>query len=173
MIAAQQWEQNPAYRRTPASALVLMKKRARENTHFLNVDLEVSSKSDLQPLAKALEEKLFVLYVGRFGRYKRTYHAHFEVAGMVRDPDSAIRDLCSAIRRLPKPALRLWKSARSRDFNIGVQAGAEPVMYELALQGKSVKAASDVNARIVLTIYSNKIKDAKPAKFSGNKTKSS
>jgi hypothetical protein len=35
------------------------------STHFLNVDLDIYSKADLQPLVSALAKKIMVLYVGR------------------------------------------------------------------------------------------------------------
>jgi len=41
----------------------------------------------------------------------------------------------------------------SRDFNIGVQAAMQPRSYEMPLAAEIVKAASKVNARIVLTVY--------------------
>jgi hypothetical protein len=42
-----------------------------------------------------------------------------------------------------------------RDFNIGVQAGTQPNSFEIALAPETVRAASEVNARIVLTVYAS------------------
>jgi hypothetical protein len=57
------------------------------------------------------------------------------------------------IAALPRQAAELWKAAKSRDFNIGVQAAMQPRSYEMPLAAEIVKAASKVNARIVLTVY--------------------
>lgn len=127
-----------------------MSRNDAEATEFLNVDLEVYSKSDLQPLADAMGEKVIALFVGRI---KRTYHAHFEIAGLARNADATIQALCAIVRSLPRPAAKLWKSANRRDFNVGVQAALEPVSYEIALAPETVRAVSEVKAQIVLTVY--------------------
>jgi hypothetical protein len=124
----------------------------RETTHFLNVDLDIHSKSDLQPLVTAMGKKVHVLFVGRI---KRTYRAHLELweSGLSESADSIIQGFCALIRALPKAAVELWNSAKIRDFNIGVQAGMQPHVYEIALAPETIRAAAGVNARIVLTVY--------------------
>ncbi len=72
-----------------------MKKRRLETTDYLNVDLELFSKSSLEPFVKAMGDKIMVLFVGRI---KRTYRAHVELAGsgLPKDkPDSTIRTFCA------------------------------------------------------------------------------
>lgn len=119
-------------------------------THFLNVDLDLFSKSNLQPLVTAMGNKVAVLHIGR---YKGTYRAHLEVAGEVKNADSTIRAFCALIRALPKAAIEQWNAAKIRDFNIGVQAMKQPNSYELALAEETVRAVSQVKARIVFTVY--------------------
>jgi hypothetical protein len=121
-------------------------------THFLNVDLDLFSKSNLQPLVTAMGNKVRVLH---FGRYKGTYRAHLEVAAEPRNPNanSRIRAFCALIRALPKAAIEQWNAAKIRDFNIGVQAMKQPNSYELALAEETVRAVSQVKARIVFTVY--------------------
>lgn len=46
-----------------------------KETTFLNVDPDLFSRSDLQPLVTALGQKVFVLHVGRD---RQTYSAHLE-----------------------------------------------------------------------------------------------
>ncbi len=128
-----------------------MRKNTSEPTGFLNVDLDIYSKSNLEPLVTAMGEKVFVLHVGR---HKRVYRAHLELPGQPKSADSAIRAFCRLIRPLPGAALNLWNGATRRDFNIGVQAGSEPHQYyEIAVAPQTLAAASDLNARIVLTVY--------------------
>jgi len=57
-------------------------------THFLNVDLDIFSRCDLQPLVTALGRKVFVLWTGRIGR---TRCAHLELAGITKAADATIR----------------------------------------------------------------------------------
>ncbi len=119
-------------------------------THFLNVDLDIYSRSNLQPLVTALGKKVIVLHTGRD---RRTFCAHLELARVTRNADSTIPGFCSLIQALPRTARNLWNSARMRDFNIGVQAGTQPFSHEIALAAETVKAASEVSARIVFTVY--------------------
>jgi hypothetical protein len=120
-------------------------------THFLNVDLEISSQHDLQPLVDALGRKVRVPYVGReHGKYG----AKLEVARTTRTADSTVRALCDLIRKLPKPARILWDTAVTRSLSIGVQAGEHPNSHDFVIQAETVRAASAVDSQIVLTVYS-------------------
>src|SRR5882762_2602731 len=100
----------------------------RNETHFLNVDLDLHSRSDLQPLVTAMGDEVSVLFVGRI---KRTCRAHLELAGsgLSETADETITDFCTLIRKLPKSAMKLWNGAKIRDFNIGVQAAMQPRLY--------------------------------------------
>jgi hypothetical protein len=121
-------------------------------THYLNVDLDVWSRSRLEPLAEALGPRVAVLYVGGEGN---RHEAHFELRGGPLDADASdtIFGLVRAIERLPPRAQRVWAQASVREFNVGVQAAAEPHSYEVRLSLKAVNAAARVGAGIVLTVY--------------------
>ena len=118
---------------------------------FLNVDLEIFSKRDLQPLMNALGEKVLILYSAREGR---TYRAHLELARTTRTPDATIRAFCALIERLPKAAHYSWNQAKRRDFNIGVEAGRSVRQpHEFALSTETLKAVHRLGARIAFTVY--------------------
>lgn len=119
-------------------------------THFLNVDLEIDSTSDLQPLVEALSGSAFTLYCGRV---RRTYCARLALARQPKGADAAIRALCSGISRLDKTGRDLWKSARRRDFSIGIQAGGKPQSCDFAIQPATLKTASNLGAGIIFTVY--------------------
>jgi len=119
-------------------------------THFLNVDLDIYSKADLHPLVTALGKRVVVLYVGRI---RQTHCAHLELAKMTKTADATICGFCSLIEALPKPERGLWNAAKVRDFNIGVQAGMQPHSTEFALPAGTLKAAHELGARIVFTVY--------------------
>jgi hypothetical protein len=127
-----------------------------EETRFLNVDLDLYSKSSLQPLVTTMGEKVVVLHVGR---HKRTYNAHLELAasGLSETADSLIRSFCALIRALPRSAVEIWNAAKVRDFNIGVQGDVHPPSFEIALAPETLRAASLLKARIVLTVYAPRL----------------
>jgi hypothetical protein len=119
-------------------------------THFLNVDLDIYSKRDLEALVTALGKKVIVLYVGRL---RRTHRAHLELAKTTKTADATIRGFCALIETLPNVECDLWNAAKVRDFNIGVQAGTHPYSSEFALAAETLKAAQELSARIVFTVY--------------------
>jgi hypothetical protein len=119
---------------------IVIYKGTPETTHFLNVDLDIYSMSNLQPLVSALGKKVFELHVGR---YKRTYCAHLELNRITINADSTIRAFCALIGSLPRAERELWNTAKFRDFNIGVQAAAQPHSHQITLAAETVKAASE------------------------------
>jgi hypothetical protein len=125
-----------------------------KTTRFLNVDLDLYSRSDLKPLVTALGQRVLTLHVGREGQ---TYSAHLELSREPKTADFAIRTLAALIHALPKLERNLWDTAKVRDFNVGVQAALEPRSYEVALAYETIKIASELKARIVLTIYAAEV----------------
>jgi hypothetical protein len=119
-------------------------------TTFLNVDLDLVSRSNLQPLVSALGRRIFPLYVGRI---RRKYEVHLELSRAPKNPDEAIRHFAGLIRSLPNDERKLWDTARIRDFNIGVQAGMRPHAYKLSLSPETIETISILRARIVVILY--------------------
>ena len=119
-------------------------------TTFLNVDLELYSRSNLQPLVASLGQRVFTLHVGRDGQ---TYSAHLELSREPKTADLAIRSLAALIHTLPKAERKLWDTATVRTFNVGVQAAMRPHAYEVPIAYETIKIASALKARIVFTIY--------------------
>jgi len=121
-----------------------------DKTTFLNVDLRIYSKSDLQPLVDAMGDKIKRLYVGR---ERRMFKAQLELAAQPKSPESAIRGYCKLIQELPKVARELWDAARTREFDIGVEAPVATKFYWFSIAPTVIKASSEINAFIVVTIY--------------------
>jgi len=89
--------------------------------HFINVDLEVWSRSDLSALGKAVAPLALVLYVGK----SRRKHLVALEAKETRlsSPEATVWALLRVVRSLPPVARKAWRSAESRVFNVGYQAG--------------------------------------------------
>jgi hypothetical protein len=120
-------------------------------TQFLNVDLDLYSRSDLVPLVDAIGRRVIVLHVGRVGR---SYRARLEVSRRTTTADSTIREFCRLIGKLPVPARRLWDGADRRSFSIGVQAGAQPHASDFVVKAETVAAVAELGGEIVVTVYS-------------------
>jgi hypothetical protein len=118
---------------------------------FLNVDLEIFSRSALEPLVAAFGKRVITLYLGpEFGFNK----AVLEVSGKPKSPDTAILDFCKLIRSLPEREFTLWEAARARTFDIGIEAPKKGRLYWSPISAKAIREAADLNARIAMSIYS-------------------
>jgi hypothetical protein len=121
-----------------------------KTTTFLNVDLDLYSRSNLKPLVTALGQRVLTLHVGCEGQ---TYSAHLELSREPKTADFAIRGFAALIHALPRVERKLWDTAKVRDFNVGVQAAMQPHYYEIPLAYETIKVASELKARIVFTVY--------------------
>jgi hypothetical protein len=123
-----------------------------EPTHYINVDLDIFSRVSLKGLVDAMGEEAFVLYVGGEGR---KHQAHVELASSHRGmtPDRTIDGLTRLVKRLPPRYRKVWDSAKSREFNVGIQAGLEPHAFELRLARRTVDAVRDVGGALAVTVY--------------------
>jgi hypothetical protein len=121
-----------------------------ERTQFLNVDVELRSSRSLQPLVDALGKRVIVL---RLDREARTHCAHLELSVTSRNPDVLIRRFVRLIERLPRATRAQWDSATAREFNIGIQAGANPHGFPLQLEADTLRAVVRVDGRVGITVY--------------------
>jgi hypothetical protein len=124
-----------------------------KETTFLNVDLDIWSRSPLEPLVAALGKKVCVLHVGKEAR---RHGAHLELArsgGRAHNADQVIRRLAKLVTSLPRSQRTLWNRAQVRAFNVGIQAATKPFSYELRLQPETLAAIASVNGRLVVTVY--------------------
>jgi hypothetical protein len=123
-----------------------------DETLFRNVDLDIYSRSDLQPLVTALGHRVIDLYVGRV---RRTYEAHLELATGRNNQTvaSIILGFCKLIERLPSAKRELWDSAKTRSFDIGIEAPKRNFHFWTAVSPEAVRAAAEVGAQIAVTVY--------------------
>ncbi len=122
-----------------------------EPTHYLNVDLDLWARFDLQPLVDALARDTTVMNVGP--RPGGQHFASLEVARRTTTADATIRAFAKLIAKLPRRARFDWNRARLRSFNIGIQAGSEPYAFELHLAPETITTAAALDARITITVY--------------------
>ncbi len=117
---------------------------------FLNVDVEVESSADLDPLVAVMARGAFHL-----ANYRRggRHHVRFELATSPRSADHGIRAFAKLLNRLPPKARRLWNAARRRDFDIGIQAPRRSDSAILELSREAVQLASKLRGRILFTVY--------------------
>lgn len=124
--------------------------------YFLNVDLEIESKLDLQPLSQELGEKILVLFEGKANE---KFCLYFETPGTVsvqtrNQPDSTIIDLCSLIEGLSPEGRRLWNSATRREFDIGYEERLSTDHHnQFMIKPDTIQRISGLNASLSVTLY--------------------
>jgi hypothetical protein len=133
-----------------------------KDSNFLNVDLVIYSKTDLRPLVDAMGGKIIELHVGRV---RRSYYAYLEISGIPRSAQSAIRNFCRLIQKLPRPAKKLWEGARFRRFDIGIDSVPRGTHW-FEISKEAVAEAAKLNATIAVTVYGKLRKAKLPKKAS-------
>jgi hypothetical protein len=137
-----------------------MQANASDQNFFLNVDLVLYSRTDLQPLVSAMGERVIVLYLGR---EHRAYKACLEVSGLTKNPESTLRAFCKLVRELPPSARKLWFGAKTRMFDIGIDSVPEGT-YWFEISSETVAELAKLKAKLAVTVYGKLKKARSPRK---------
>lgn len=132
------------------------------STRYANVDLDVWSRRSLQPLVAPMGSRVSVLYIGR---ERKRHGAHLELrgCGFAMSADAAILGLVGVIESLPPSAWKLWDTASTREFNIGIEVGLQPHGFEVHLKPETVSAVTDIGATVAVTVYAPQVdEDGRP-----------
>jgi len=119
---------------------------------FLNVDLEIESSEDLQPIIDDLGEDVSVLHHGDNG--SSFNFVSFEVKPFgERDVDGIISSFCSFIENLSPDVRLIWDKSHSKKFDVGFQSGDFPRSYQTEIRADTIESVAKLGASIVVTIY--------------------
>ncbi|MBD2576598.1 hypothetical protein [Oscillatoria sp. FACHB-1406] len=141
-------------------------------THFLNVDLEVTSDRNLQVLADAFGEKArYHLSSGEApGETLATFEIGLDELEMAActpqkrndggEADAKIRKFCSLIRELKGEAKEVWETASSKTFDLGYEGGLSPHYYLSNLSPETMGKIAEVGASLKVTIYPIDMREA-------------
>jgi hypothetical protein len=89
------------------------------------------------------------------GKWGRRYGARLEVggSGYQDDANKLINRFVGLVESLPRGPRKLWDGARSKEFNVGIEAANESPVFEWRVQPKTVEGVMRVNGSIVVTVY--------------------
>ena len=121
-----------------------------DGTQFLNVDLDIYSADDLAPLARALAAATDMLRCDQLE--SGDWLLVLELSGSPASAEAAIAGLLDAIDALPDDAHRLWRGARKRCFDIGVEAADGPT-WKSELTPGTLRRLGEQLAAVEITIY--------------------
>lgn len=120
---------------------------------FLNVDLDLKSRTDPTALITEWDGRVLVQHVNKA---PGKYWVHFALPLQPKNPGDAIRRFAKLTSRLSLPAQRIWSRA-SKEMDIGIQAGrvrSERASAEWVLDAPVVKTLADLGVRLRVTVYS-------------------
>lgn len=120
-----------------------------QDVRYLNVDLEIESKSDLSKIVEEFGEEVIVLYSREVRGYQ---HASFEAPNMA-DADETINHFCLLVEELTKEAREVWDGCCSRVMDVGYESGTSPQNFRSEIRASTVQRVAAIGASIVITIY--------------------
>ena len=117
---------------------------------FLNVDLHVESRQDLDTLATALDAQAY----WQTWDHKGVHFLHRSLGlGRRSDtPSAIILGVTKQVQRLRGAARAAWNAAKVKEFDIGIQADRSPARGEWTVSVEGLQAASRVGAQIRITV---------------------
>ncbi|MEX0886624.1 MAG: hypothetical protein WD009_09315 [Phycisphaeraceae bacterium] len=117
---------------------------------YLNVDLEVRSRTSLEALERGFGDRAYLLAQRQ---EDGLFVASFEIAADHDDPETAIRAFCDMIEALPPIVRDLWDVSVQRSFDIGFDSGDEPFPFSTALTPATTARVARLRAGITVSIY--------------------
>jgi hypothetical protein len=115
-------------------------------TTFLNVDIDLRSRSALDELLKQLEPCVLVL--NQSGQ-----DASIELNAQCTSLDECLAKWIELVQSLPDKGKAAWDRCEFRRMNIGIQAGHEPHAAHFALSSGTVLSLASLQTDIVFTVY--------------------
>jgi hypothetical protein len=123
---------------------------------FLNVDLEVRSRTTLEPLRDQIDETIDLLFCGETEPGSFLLAIEIASSGLPNDdPNILVNMLCSFIERLQAMAKQLWDGADDRVFDIGFETAANSHSSQLSLTPETLLRVGRLGARLAISIHTN------------------
>jgi hypothetical protein len=125
--------------------------RAKHPPGFLNVDLEIVSRSKLDALEAAVSATAHALYCGPVR--KGIFLLSLECNVYPKDADAAISRLCAAIDRLGKSERRIWEQALERTFDVGYSLTDKALAVRVVLRPETLERIVAIGGTVAFTCY--------------------
>lgn len=117
--------------------------------HFLNVDLDVYSDTDLQPLITHWGQLLTLLTPEEAG----TNCVRFEFVEPYPTASETIQHFCTVVESLPPDLLQFWYQCPKRILDIGYESGTERPMLQEALPTELLLKVAQYFTSLDISIY--------------------
>ena len=132
----------------------------RAASHFLNLDLELNSRSDLSPLAKHLKRTSAILYNGPSGNGFRLCAEPIVGGRFCTSPRICTTFFLDALKALPPRLAALLSSCSSRFFDYGFEGGLQSKPLYVTLPASHLARIARLGAQVRVTVYSHRVPEA-------------
>lgn len=139
--------------------------RRKEDFHFINIDLEIKSLENLQPIVDELGEKVSILYndmppnreenwlsmevAGDYEIYENYNDETDDIGGV----DVLLTAFCDLLENLSAESKNLWNSCRVRSFDVGFACGNTEKSYHTTIKTETLQRVAQIGATIHITVY--------------------
>jgi hypothetical protein len=120
-----------------------------EATHFLNVDLELVTRGDVDALLAHWGSLVMLRDSVEDGA--RTIWIELEADYRAVEP--TLDAFLSLVESLPDSLQRMWDDCDVRCFNIGIQSGTSPHAEVFSIASSILRRIAAVDADVVFTVY--------------------
>jgi hypothetical protein len=131
--------------------------RTKQDVHFINIDLEVWSKQNLQVLIDGFGKNVVNMGHLKFdnGNVLASFELHYDSVEAWEniEADEIISVFCELIENLPKKARQIWNKSYKKVFDIGFESGNTEKSLNTELKVETLKRVQELGASIVITIY--------------------
>jgi len=125
---------------------------------FLNVDLDIRSKTELGPVLKDMGRRVAVMHSGPVGP---RHLLAVETARTYKNPDATVHALCEIVENLSPTASRLWNAAE-KHFDIGYEIPPKMPASRFSLRPDTLLRVARLGAALVVTHYVRNEADRNP-----------
>jgi len=141
-----------------------IRNRRKEDFHFINIDLELASFDDLQPLIDELGESVLVLYsdkVPNLNEYWASleikdydiYQSYDDKTQDIGGVDVLLSAFCDLLENLSPQSQSLWKKCKKREFDVGFGCGNTEKSFHTQIRAETLKRVSELSANVLITVY--------------------
>ena len=120
---------------------------------FLNVDLDIESKSSLRSLERELGDRVLVMFSGRMnGRH--CLFVECSNCGAAKGQDGIIGVLCALIEDLSPRNRQVWNAALRKEFDVGVESRlSSQRANRLRIRPGTLRRVAELGAGVAVTLY--------------------
>jgi hypothetical protein len=118
---------------------------------FLNIDLDIESKSPLDALEREFGDRVSVMFCGRM---RGRHCLYLETAGRARGQDAILNALCSLVEGLSESGRRMWDAADKREFDLGYETRlSSERANRFRIRPGTLRRVAGLGATVAVTIY--------------------